>query len=141
MTPETTAVVLFDGECNLCDKSVRFIFAHDPAGYFRFAPLQSDLGRALAEKYGHAATLAGEAPSSVILIEGGALYDRSTAALRIARRLSGPVRFLGGLLWVPAPLRDLGYRLIARVRYRIWGRHDGCTLPPPGLRERFLTGA
>ena len=138
MSEENYSVVLFDGICNLCDKSVRYIYAHDPAGKFRFAPLQSDLGRELAEKHGHAGTLAGEAPSSVLLIEDGTLYERSTAALKIARKLSGPVRGLGVLLFLPAPLRDLGYRLIASTRYKIWGKKETCTLPPAGLRERFL---
>jgi predicted DCC family thiol-disulfide oxidoreductase YuxK len=138
MTEENYSIVLFDGVCNLCDATVRLIFAHDPAGKFRFAPLQSELGQELSAKHGHRETNP-DAPNSVLLIEDGTLYDRSTAALRIAGQLSGPMRFLGVLLWLPRPLRDLGYKLVASVRYRIWGKKESCTLPPAGLRDRFLT--
>lgn len=134
---ENYSVVLFDGVCNLCDKTVRFIFAHDPEGKFRFAPLQSDVGRALAAQHGHGLAQ-GVDPNSVLLIEDGTLYDRSTAALRIARQLTGPVRALGPLLYVPRPIRDLGYKFVAAIRYRVWGKKDACTLPPVGLRDRFL---
>ena len=137
MNEENYSVVLFDGVCNLCDAVVRLIFRHDPEGKFRFAPLQSDLGRELSERYGHREP-ENAAPYSVLLIEDGKLYDRSTAALRIVRQLTGPIRFLGLLLYLPRPLRDLGYKLMAAVRYKIWGKKETCTLPPAGLRERFL---
>ncbi len=133
---EIYSTVLFDGDCNLCDKTIRFIFKRDPAGKFRFAPLQSELGQELARKHGINISLTD--PYSVLLIEDGKLYDRSTAALRIVRQLSGNIRFLGLFLHVPRPLRDLGYKFIARVRYKIWGKKESCDLPPPGLRERFL---
>ncbi len=130
-------MVLFDGVCNLCDTSVRFIFAHDPEGRFRFAPLQTDVGRALAAEHGFPLA-EGVDPDSVLLLEGGKFYDRSTAALRIARQLSGPVRMLGVLIHVPRPLRDLGYKFVAAVRYRVWGKKEMCTMPPAGLKDRFL---
>jgi predicted DCC family thiol-disulfide oxidoreductase YuxK len=134
---ETFATVLFDGECNLCDKTVRFIYARDPEGLFRFAPLQSELGQSLARRYGTGGAM--NALDSVLLIEDGVLYDRSTAALRIVRRLRGPARALGIFLWLPRPLRDLAYRIVARVRYKVWGKKsETCDVPPPGLKERFL---
>ncbi len=133
---ESYATVLFDGDCNLCDKTVRFIFSHDPEGRFRFAPLQSEFGQELAKKYGASYSLDG--PYSVLLVEDGHLYDRSTAALRIVRQLDGPVRILGGFMILPRFLRDLGYKFIASIRYKVWGKKTECTLPPPGLRERFL---
>jgi predicted DCC family thiol-disulfide oxidoreductase YuxK len=136
MMSESYATVLFDGDCNLCDKTVRFIFARDPRGRFRFAPLQSTLGQELTSEHGISVSLTD--PYSVLLLENGVVYDRSTAALRIVRQLTGPVRFLGAFLLLPRPLRDLGYRLVARVRYKIWGKKENCDLPPPGLRERFL---
>lgn len=128
------AIVLFDGVCNLCNKSVRLIFAADPAGHFRFAPLQSALGRELLTRHSIAPTV-----DSIVLVDGERAFVRSTAALRIARGMRAPWPLLSVLLVVPAPLRDWVYDRIARSRYRIWGKSDACPLPPPGLRERFLS--
>lgn len=133
-------IVLYDGLCGLCSRVVRFIARHDRRGRFRFAPLDSDVARALL-----AATttrLPAMLPDSVILVDAsGAVLVESDAALRIAAGLDGPVRFLARLRIVPRPLRDAVYRLVARTRYRIFGRHDTCEIPAPWLRERFLDGA
>lgn len=128
------AVVLFDGVCNLCDKSVRFIFRHDPSGYFRFAPLQSETGQKLLAEAGASAPDL----NSILLIEDGKVYDRSTAALRIARRLSAPFSALWMGMIVPKPLRDFVYKIIAKNRYKWFGQKESCEMPPQGLRERFL---
>ncbi|MFM7321258.1 MAG: thiol-disulfide oxidoreductase DCC family protein [Armatimonadota bacterium] len=128
-------IVLFDGVCNLCDAAVRFIHRHDPTGRFRFAALQSPVGRALRERYGLPGTL-----DSIVLIASDQASARSTAALRIASGLRFPVRLLAAFLIVPASLRDPVYDWIARNRYRWFGRKDVCGLPPAGLRERFLPG-
>lgn len=134
-TPHTApAVLLFDGVCNLCNASVNFIIDHDPQAYFRFAALQSEAGRALLEGY----SLAGNYLDSLVLVEDGQVYTRSTAALRVARRLGGAWPLLAGLLVVPRPLRDVVYDWIARHRYRWFGRRDACRLPTPELRARFL---
>lgn len=128
------AAVLFDGVCNLCHGSVLFIVDRDPKARFRFASLQSDEARALLEPYSpKPADL-----SSVLLIENGALYDRSTAALRIARRLKGFWPLMFALIVIPKPLRDAVYRIIARNRYRWFGRTESCRIPTPELSGRFI---
>ena len=128
------AIVLFDGVCNFCDSSVNFIIEHDRAGYFKFAPLQSEIGeKLLAEnKINKIET------DSVVLIEDGRVYTHSTAALRVARRLDGAWRWLSYLSVVPRPIRDAAYKLFARYRYRLFGKKDECMLPSPEIRARFL---
>ena len=129
-----SAVVLFDGVCNLCDKSVRFIFRHDTAGYFHFAPLQSETAQKLLSEAGASVPDL----NSILLIEDGKVYDRSTAALKIARRLKAPFPLLWGGMILPRPLRDFVYKVIATNRYKWFGQKESCEMPPPGLRERFL---
>jgi predicted DCC family thiol-disulfide oxidoreductase YuxK len=140
------AVVLFDGVCNFCDASVNFIIDHDPSGYFKFAPLQSEEGKKLAIKYGFSSATAEstEASSdlipidSVILVENGKATTHSTAALKILKELGFPWSLLYVLVIVPKPLRDWAYKLFARYRYRMFGRKDQCMLPTPEIRARFL---
>jgi len=143
------AVVLFDGVCNFCDASVNFIIERDRAGYFKFAPLQSDEGRRLANQYGFRAVSANESSTkpnndlipidSVILIENGNAYTHSTGALRVIRRLGAPWSWLYGLIVVPRPVRDYFYSLFARYRYKFFGRKDQCMLPSSEVRSRFLS--
>ena len=127
-------IVLFDGVCNLCQASVRFILAHDRDAVFRFAALDSDIGRDLAAD----GLLENRSADSVILVEGGAPYVRSEAILRIAARLGLPWRGLAGLRILPLPLRDGAYDLLARNRYRWFGRTDTCPAPDRDFRDRFL---
>ena len=127
-------VILFDGVCNLCNASVLFIIDRDPRGHFAFAPLQSDYAAAQLREHGRQ----GDGLTTVILIEDGQVYDRSSAALRIARRLSGLWPLLSVFRIVPRPLRDLAYDWLARHRYRWFGRTEACRLPTPELRTRFL---
>src|SRR5881392_119648 len=108
------AVVLFDGVCNFCDASVNFVIEHDRNGYFRFAPLQSDIGVRLASEHGLNSKVANDnagddSIDSVILIEDGKAYTHSTAALRIAGRLGPPWSWLYVFRIVPAPIRDFFY--------------------------------
>jgi predicted DCC family thiol-disulfide oxidoreductase YuxK len=129
-----TAVVLFDGVCNLCTWSVQFILRRDPRAYFQFAALQSAGGQRLLQQHG-AASLS---LASVVLVEQGRLYTRSDAALRIARRLSGWWPLLSLLLVVPRPLRDAFYDWVAAHRYGWFGQADSCMIPTPATRRRFL---
>lgn len=132
--PDPVSIVLFDGVCNLCNASVRFIIDRDPSGYFHFARLASDSARRLlAEAHANQPL-----PDSMALVENGRLYLRSTAALRIARRLRFPWPMLWGLAAVPRPLRDWVYDWIARNRYHWFGRPNQCLLPTPERRARFL---
>jgi predicted DCC family thiol-disulfide oxidoreductase YuxK len=134
VSTDAHAIVLFDGVCNLCNGAVNFIIDRDPDGYFRFAPLQSDVAATyLDDADGPDADL-----STIVLVEGGQTYVRSTAALRIARRLTGawPLLFLA--IVVPRPLRDAVYNWVAHNRYDWFGRRDECRVPTPALRDRFL---
>jgi predicted DCC family thiol-disulfide oxidoreductase YuxK len=128
------AILLFDGVCNLCNASVNFIIDRDPRGRIRFASLQSETGQKLLERF--------ELPTSdfdtMVLVEGDRCYRRSTAGLRVARRLRQPWPLLYGLIIVPRPLRDAVYRLVAHNRYRWFGQNEACRVPTPELRERFL---
>jgi predicted DCC family thiol-disulfide oxidoreductase YuxK len=128
------AVVLFDGTCAFCEGSVKFIAKRDPAGYFRFGASQSPQGQALLATHG----LTRELTRSMVLIEDGRVYLRSTATLRIAKRLSAPWHLAGALLIVPRPLRDGVYRVVAAIRHRLAGRSNACEIPPPELRGRLI---
>jgi predicted DCC family thiol-disulfide oxidoreductase YuxK len=128
------AVVLFDGVCNLCNGFVQFVIPRDPAGYFRFAALNSEAAARVLSTARHD----GPPVDSIILVEDGVAYVRSAAALRIARRLGFPWILGYGLMIVPRPVRDAIYDLVARRRYRWFGRRETCMVPGPGVRDRFL---
>jgi predicted DCC family thiol-disulfide oxidoreductase YuxK len=130
----TRPIVLFDGVCNLCNSSVNFLIDHDPHGRLRFAALQSETGQCLLRRFGLRTTDF----DTLVLVDGRHCYTRSTAVLRIAARLEGPWRFAAGLLLLPAFLRDPLYNLLARRRYRWFGKSDACRMPTPELRARFL---
>ena len=123
-------VVLFDGVCNLCNGAVRFILARDPGERFQFASLQSEAARRLLRDDGRVET--------IVLLEAGKRYTRSTAALRIARGLRFPWPLLYAFVAVPRPLRDLVYDWVARHRYAWFGKRDTCLVPTPEVRRRFL---
>jgi predicted DCC family thiol-disulfide oxidoreductase YuxK len=135
MNEENKAVILFDGVCNMCKTSVQLVIKHDPGAYFNFASLQSDTGIALMKKYNLPVLIN---PESLVLIEEGKVYQYSTAALRIARKMRSWHKFLYVFIIVPAFLRNTVYKFIARNRYRWWGRQDSCWLPTPDLKKRFL---
>ena len=126
-------VILFDGVCNLCNASVNFVIDRDPDGLFQFAALQSDFAAGLIEKYG-----VGQGLDTIVLVESGKVYDRSTAALRIARHLSGPWPVLYVGIIIPKFIRDIVYRFIARNRYRWFGQTEQCRVPTAELQARFL---
>jgi predicted DCC family thiol-disulfide oxidoreductase YuxK len=129
-----SAIVLYDGTCVFCQKSVRFIAARDPERYFRFGASQSARGAELLEQFGGAT----ESARSIILIEDSQIFIRSTATLRIARRLMFPWRLAGILLAVPRPLRDAVYRLVATIRHYIAGKSSVCEIPPPEILARMI---
>lgn len=129
-------VVLFDGVCNLCNGTVQFIIDRDPAARFRFASLQSEAAARVLRAHGREPP-PGD-PESVVLVEGGRVYERSDAALRIARALGLPWSLAGLGLLLPRALRDGIYRFVARRRYRWFGREESCRVPTPALRARFL---
>ena len=128
------AIILFDGVCNFCNGSVNFIIERDPEAYFKFAPLQSEIGEKLLAEH----KIDKNVTDSVILIEDGKVYTHSTAALRVARKLSGAWKLLYGFWIVPKFIRDFAYKLFAKNRYRMFGKQDACMLPTPNVRARFL---
>lgn len=128
-----SAIILFDGECAFCEGSVKFIALRD-GGYFRFGASQSPAAVALLASHGTDRA----ASRSIVLIEDGQVYLRSTASLKIAQRLSAPWRWAGVLLWIPRPIRDAVYRVVAAIRIRLAGRANACEIPPPEIRARLI---
>jgi predicted DCC family thiol-disulfide oxidoreductase YuxK len=131
--PEGKGLILFDGYCNLCNGSVQFIIKRDPGEYFRFSSLS----------WPPAAKVLQENPSfqqvdSILLYEDGELYEKSTAALKIAGRLSGLWPILKVFLIVPRFIRDAVYDFIARKRYRWFGKRDTCMMPDKRVDHLFL---
>ena len=134
-----THLVLYDGECGLCDHFVQFLLRIDRTDQLRFAALQGPVGRDILTRAGRVET----ALSTVIVVadhETAAerLLDRSDAALFAITAAGGPYRAAALLRLVPRVLRDLVYRAVARSRYRIFGRLDACPVPTPATRAKFL---
>jgi predicted DCC family thiol-disulfide oxidoreductase YuxK len=127
-------IVIFDGYCNFCSRSVLFIIRRDKKKYFTFAASQTAQGRNIAGRY----RLEALPRHSVVLIEQGKVYHKSTAALRIARQLPDGWRLFYSFMIMPRIFRDFIYDLIARGRYRIFGMNDQCFIPEPEIRDRFL---
>ena len=128
-------IVLFDGTCAFCERSVIFIATRDPNAYFRFGASQTPEAAALLAPYG----VSRETTRSIILIEEGTVYTRSTASLRIAGRLTAPWSWLRVLLVIPTPIRDAVYRIVAAIRHRLAGPSNACNIPPPEIRARLIS--
>jgi predicted DCC family thiol-disulfide oxidoreductase YuxK len=128
-------VILFDGLCNFCNSSINFTIRHDKKNRFHFAALQSEPAIAIRKQF----NLPDEFLSSVVLIENGKAYIRSTAALRIARRLNGAWPLFYGLIIIPRFIRDWVYNIVARNRYKWWGKKESCMVPTPEVRKKFLS--
>ena len=133
MSNNETHILLFDGVCNYCNAMVNFAIRHDPEKKYKFATLQSDIGQRLRAEHN-----VDEDVDSVILIENGKAYTHSTAALRVARNLSGIYPLIYVFIIVPGFIRDWAYKIFAKYRYRIFGRTDACMMPTPDVKERFL---
>jgi predicted DCC family thiol-disulfide oxidoreductase YuxK len=127
-------VILFDGVCNLCNAGVQSIIKKDKKRQFRFASLQGETGQAFLRQF----NLPVNDLNSFVLIEGNKAYIKSTAALRIAKLTGGFWKILYGLIIVPRFIRDAVYNLIARNRYRWFGKRNECMIPTPELKDRFL---
>lgn len=133
-TVNTQPIILFDGVCNLCNRSVHYVIRHDTNALFLFASLQGKTGQQLLKQYG----LPDSAMNSFVLIHNNKAYTQSTAALLVAQKLRGPVKFLYVFRFIPAFVRDLVYQLIAKNRYKWFGRKDTCMVPSKLLVNRFL---
>lgn len=129
-------MIFFDGVCNLCNHSVQFVIKRDQHDYFRFAALQTEAAKAQLTALNSVPHQ--EELNTIILLENGKVYDRSTAALRIARKLSGLWPLLYGFIIIPRFIRDFFYQLISKNRYRIWGKQESCMVPSAALKSKFL---
>ncbi|MEO6392943.1 MAG: DCC1-like thiol-disulfide oxidoreductase family protein [Pyrinomonadaceae bacterium] len=137
MSKSHELVMLYDGVCGFCNKSVQFVLDHDRRGTMRFAALQSDFGRALIARKPEL-----EKVDSVVLLDSSSgaerVYVRSTAALRLSGYLGGFWGLARVAYIIPRPIRDFFYDQFARYRYKFFGKYDSCMLPPAEVRGRFL---
>ena len=127
-------IVLFDGICNLCNSSVQFILRHDKKDQFLFGSLQGKAGQGYLEKFG----LSNSNFSSFMLVEGERLYTRSSGALRMLKHIGGGWQLLYAFIAVPKFIRDGVYNLIAKYRYKWFGKREACWIPTAELRSKFL---
>lgn len=131
---EHKPIILFDGICNLCNRSVQFIIKKDKKKQFLFASLQGKTGQELLQRFG----LPVNDLNSFVLVEEDKVYRRSTAALRIAKKLGGGWKLLYGFMIIPGFIRNGVYNWIARNRYKWFGKRDECMIPTPELKKQFL---
>jgi len=132
---EKQPIILFDGYCNLCNASVQFIIKHDKKRHFLLASLQSDAATKILLQLN---TESFKNYDSIILVKDGKLYIKSTAALRIARKLNGIIKLAYIFIIIPRPLRDVVYDFIAKNRYKWFGKKQSCIIPNPEDIDRFL---
>ncbi len=130
----TDSIVIFDGVCNLCNSSVDFIIRRDKRDHFKVTANQHETGKRLLAEHG----VNPKQVDTLFLYEGGNLYHRSTAALKIARGLGFPWSLFYVFMVIPRPIRDAVYRLIANNRYRWFGKKETCRLPTPEERAKFV---
>ena len=129
------SVILFDGVCNLCNGFVQFVIRNDRKGKFKFASLQSEFSQRELSTW----NIDHQQISTVILLDGGRIYSKSTAALKIFRKLDGFWPLLFVFIVVPKFLRDAVYNTVAKNRYKWFGKKESCMLPTPELKDRFLS--
>lgn len=133
-TDKKHKIILFDGVCNLCNDSVKLVIKNDKKDIFRFTALQSEAGVALVTKHG----IDTSTTDSIILIDQDSVYAKSSAALKIAKHLSGGYPLLYGFMILPKFIRNWVYDIIAKNRYKWFGRKDSCMIPTPQLKKKFL---
>lgn len=133
-TPSAGPIILFDAECILCSANARFVLERDRAAVFRLASMQGQIGRALYQRHG----IDPDDPASMLVVEGDRMRRDSDAVLSIYERLGFPWALARIFRIVPALLRDPVYRLVARNRYRMFGRRDHCWVAPERYRDRIL---
>jgi predicted DCC family thiol-disulfide oxidoreductase YuxK len=127
-------LVLYDGVCGFCNAGVQWLLGRDKAGCLRYAPLQGPTAAAMRARF---PAIPADI-DTIVFIEGGEVHLRSRAAFRIASHLPAPWRWLKGFGLLPVALTDFGYRIVAAVRYRIWGKLDACRIPAASERALFL---
>jgi len=136
MLPDSEQPILFfDGLCNLCNQFVQAVIKHDKRAVFRFSSLQSATGQLVQQ---HLLNEQGKVPDSLVLVYKGKVYIKSDAALKTASMLKGAYPLLTIGYVFPRPVRDAMYDMVARYRYRWFGKRDSCMIPTPELQSRFL---
>lgn len=128
-------VILFDGVCNLCNASVQKVIKYDPKRKFRFASLQGAFGSQVLTQI----QLPTDTLNTFLLLDQGKIYTKSTAALKVARQMSGAWPLLYAFIIIPPFIRNLFYDLVAKNRYKWFGKQDSCWLPTPELKALFYT--
>lgn len=135
-------LLLFDGVCNLCDRSVQFVIRHDRKGKFKFASLQSAYAEQILKKYPEIAPFnkTGNNPDwgSIVFILKGKAYTRSAAVLKVMEELGFPWKIAAVFYILPSAFRNALYNFIAKNRYHWYGKKDSCMIPTPELRDRFM---
>ncbi|HLP52938.1 MAG TPA: DCC1-like thiol-disulfide oxidoreductase family protein [Chitinophagales bacterium] len=127
-------VVLFDGVCNLCNGYVNWMIDHDKKNQFKFASLQSEFGRQKVAELG----LQGDYLNTIVYYDNGRGYTHSSAVLHILKQLGGVYSLMAIFLLVPPFIRNFVYNVVARNRYKWFGKRDSCRIPTPELKSRFL---
>ncbi|TCD04374.1 DUF393 domain-containing protein [Pedobacter frigidisoli] len=127
------SVIFFDGVCNLCNASVQFAIEHDVKNIFMFTALQGEYAKTILPYF----DVDLNKINSIILVQDDKLYTKSSAALRIAKRLNGILPLLYGFIIVPKFIRDWVYDIIAKNRYKWWGKQESCWVPTPELKQKF----
>ncbi|MGI9594425.1 MAG: thiol-disulfide oxidoreductase DCC family protein [Patiriisocius sp.] len=130
----THSIILFDGVCNLCNGAVNFVIKRDNSNVFKFAPLQENSEIFLLKKY----AIDPQKLDTIILIENDRVYLKSTAALRISKKMSNLWPLLYVCIVLPKFLRDAVYDYIAKNRYAWFGKNDQCMIPSPATKDKFL---
>lgn len=131
---KSNPIILFDGVCNLCNSSVQFVLKHEKHHNFKFASLQSNFGQLKLKEF----NLKTEDFDSIVLLEKGKLYRKSTAVLKISKHLKFPFSLLSLFLIIPNFIRNFVYDFIAKNRYKWFGKEETCWLPEPKFKNRFL---
>lgn len=129
---EHKRIIFFDGVCNLCNGAVNFVIERDPNSLFKLAPLQSDIAVNYLDE-DRISSL-----DSIVLYENGKIYEKSTAALRIAKKLNGAWFLLYAFIIIPPFIRNFIYDIIAKHRYKWFGKSDTCRMPSQNIKDRFL---
>jgi len=127
-------IILFDGVCNFCNRTVNIILKHDQDAHFQFAPSQSTAGINLLQQF----KLDQKAGASVILIDNDKVYSKTDAVIQIATHLKGWPRLFSFIKFIPRPIRDFAYDLVAKNRYTLFGKMETCRIPEESIRHRFL---
>ena len=133
--PKHKQLVLFDGVCNLCNSSVLYVIKHDKDDLFMFAPLQSNAGKQIIEKFNLDTSIT---DSILLYSEEKGLSVKSSAALHIAKHLGFPRNLMSIFFIVPTFIRNWVYDFVARNRYKWYGKKDACMIPTPELTVKFI---